>query len=224
MSSMDRQYIEAHAVIERYLQGKLRPEEQQAFEEAYLGDPELLEEVELAEKLQQGMADLDERGAIPGSRPRPLTSYFAVAASVLLAVSVGFSVSLYRENLSLQNSANLVAGASLTRLPLIAVRGSAGGVNILAAPSEDDLVVLLADSGFESYTDFRVTVIRQDPPPAVTIWERTGLEPGYDDQLAIGISGGLLTIGEYEVLVEGRTAGGVFAEVGRLPLTVELGD
>ena len=116
MTSMDRQFIETHAVIERYLQGKLPPDEQEAFEEAYLGDPELLEELELAEKLKQGLADLNAKNAIADPRSRPWTSYYAMAASVLLAVSVAFSVSLYRDNLSLQNSANLVAGASITRV------------------------------------------------------------------------------------------------------------
>ena len=38
---MDRQYIRDTQVIERYLQGRLTAAEEQAFEEAYLADPEL---------------------------------------------------------------------------------------------------------------------------------------------------------------------------------------
>ena len=222
MSSMDRQFIEAHAVIERYLQGKLQPEEQEAFEKAYLGDPELLQQLELAEKLQQGMADLNAQG--PVLAPQPWLRHYAVAASVLLAVSVAFSVTLYRDNLSLQDSRSLVAGTSITRLPLISVRSGNSGVNVLTAPSDSELVVLLVDSGFEPYTDFRATVSREVPAPAGTIWELSGLAPGFDDQLALGISGSLLIPGEYEVLVEGRMVGGDFAEVNRLALTVEMGD
>ena len=38
---MDRQYIRDHQVIERYLSGALTADEEQAFEEAYLGDAEI---------------------------------------------------------------------------------------------------------------------------------------------------------------------------------------
>ena len=50
---MDRQYIRDHAVIERYLSGALTAEEERAFEEAYLGDQELLDQLQAAERLRE---------------------------------------------------------------------------------------------------------------------------------------------------------------------------
>ena len=61
---MDRQYIRDHAVIERYLSGALTAEEEQAFEEAYLGDQELLDQVQAAERLR----------AVPGVKSASVTN------------------------------------------------------------------------------------------------------------------------------------------------------
>ena len=61
---MDRQYIRDHAVIERYLSGTLTADEEQAFEEAYLGDAELLDEVQAAERLREGIKELDSAGRL----------------------------------------------------------------------------------------------------------------------------------------------------------------
>lgn len=49
------QEVEASGMIERYLQGRLDPEEMDRFESHYLESPELLEQLELAEALQEGL-------------------------------------------------------------------------------------------------------------------------------------------------------------------------
>ena len=54
---MDRKNTQHAELVERYLQGRLSPEDEQAFEEAYLADPRLLEEVQLAERLRAGFKD-----------------------------------------------------------------------------------------------------------------------------------------------------------------------
>src|SRR5688572_28028059 len=100
---MDRQYIRDHGVIERYLSGALTAAEEQAFEEAYLGDRELLDEVQAAERLREGIKELDgvarlERLRAPARWRQWLASpQYAAAASVLFAVPLGFSAILYRE-------------------------------------------------------------------------------------------------------------------------------
>ena len=48
---MDRRYIRDNQVIERYLKGTLTADEERAFEELYLGDPDLLDEIELVDGL-----------------------------------------------------------------------------------------------------------------------------------------------------------------------------
>ena len=77
---MDRQHIRDTDVIERYLQGTLSAAEEQAFEEAYLADPQLLEELEVAERLRAGFKDLDAAEA-PGRAAPPRSRWLGFVAS-----------------------------------------------------------------------------------------------------------------------------------------------
>src|SRR5262245_15181334 len=118
---MDRQHIRDNEVIERYLSGALTADEEQAFEEAYLGDPELLNQVETAERLRDGIKKLDAAGRLERMRPPArwrqwlASPQYAAAASVLLAVSLGFSAMLFRENTILRQDGLAQVSAS-TRL------------------------------------------------------------------------------------------------------------
>jgi hypothetical protein len=194
--------------IEQYLQGRLSPSEEQAFEEAYLGDPDLLDQIMLTEKLQQGFKD---------SAPAPMavahsakawrfwnTPQYAAAASVLFAASMLMSGLLYQDNRSLRDAGSSVVAASpATRLvPLIAVRGQADFE--LAAPAAGEWTVLLADPGFGDYDRFEASVSRQTPAGIEPVWQSAGLKPGYEGLLAIGLPGRLLTAGDYELVIRGR--------------------
>src|SRR5262252_7885366 len=125
---MDRQYIREHQVIERYLKGELTAEEETEFEEAYLGDPDLLDEIELVERLQGGLKKLKASGGVARHRGawfRGLaTPQYAAAASALLALSLVVSSALYVQNLALRQGQGLVANGAVTRIvPLLGVRG-----------------------------------------------------------------------------------------------------
>jgi hypothetical protein len=52
---MDHEHIESHHVADRYLQGKLTPEEADRFEEHYLSCQECLGRLDRAERLQRGL-------------------------------------------------------------------------------------------------------------------------------------------------------------------------
>ena len=69
---MDRQYIRDNQVIERYLQGRLTADEETAFEEAYIGDPDLFQELRAAELLRRGLElhDADSSDEQPRSAAR----------------------------------------------------------------------------------------------------------------------------------------------------------
>jgi len=51
---MDHTYIEENQVVDRYVMGKLPPDEAGRFEDHYLSCPECLDRLELAESLQRG--------------------------------------------------------------------------------------------------------------------------------------------------------------------------
>ncbi len=205
---MDRQYIREHQVIERYLRGTLTPDEEQAFEEAYLGDPELLDEIELAERLRDGVKELGAAGGIERLSPRktwfnaPFARQWAAAASVLLVVSLAVSGGLCREKLTLRPGSGLVAGMNTRLLPVVTLRGDPE--TELEAPGADAWAVLLVDPGFTPYDSYRAVVARVSGDDSVAIWSVDGLETEYQDQLAIGLPGRLLPPDRYEIVITGR--------------------
>lgn len=205
---MERRDIEDRQIAERYLQGRLTADQERAFEEAYLGDPDLLDDLILTEKLQQGLrlhgreVRARNRWSAVFASPR-----YAAAATVLLALSVTLSGTLYLENRSMRDG-GLEArfeGSGVTRLlPLVTVRGD--DVNEVARPETGEWVVFLVDAGFTEYDEYRAVVSRRTPAGNESVRQLEGLVPTYDGMLPIGLPGGLLAPGDYEILVEGRMA------------------
>jgi hypothetical protein len=195
--------------IERYLQGRLPADEEQAFEEAYLSDRELLDDLILAEKLQQGFKELDTTNEatpqIRGGfwRDFAATPQFAAAASVLLVASALFSGLMYLENQSLREAApGLAANASTRLVPLFTVRGE-GDVEV-APPAADEWTVFVADPGFTPYDEYDAIITRSSGASSEQVLRLQGLMPAYDGQLAIGMPGQLLESGDYVVEINGR--------------------
>jgi hypothetical protein len=205
---MDRQYIREHQVIERYLKGQLSSTEEQEFEEAYLADQELLDELELVERLGDGLKRHGTSAALAPRRSAPwlrtlASPQLAAAASILFVVSLVFTGALYRENLSLRQGQGLTANGGVTRLlPIVGVRG-ASGIEV-EAPGPNEAAVLLVDPGATSHDVYRAVVSRRTEHGATPVWTVDGLTVGYEDQVAVGMPGKLLTPGEYEIVVEGR--------------------
>ena len=90
-TSMDHQSIDAGNIAERYVTGRLPPEEAARFEEHYLDCPSCCARVEAAERLQRGLRRLAEEAAVRRSRRSPRWSRsprLALAAAALLAVAL----------------------------------------------------------------------------------------------------------------------------------------
>jgi hypothetical protein len=206
---MDRRDIEERQIAERYLQGRLSEDEERAFEEAYLGDPDLLDELILSDKLRRGLRVESEARAAGGTRrsvgvgawlgsPR-----YAAAATVLLAISAVLSGTLYVQNRDLRDAAAQAPGSGVTRLlPLVTVRGD--GANEIDRPAATEWIVLLVDAGFTEYDEYRATVSRSAPDGVEPLRRLDGLTPSYDGMLPVGLPGSALAPGEYRIVAEGR--------------------
>jgi hypothetical protein len=226
---MDRQYIRDHEVIERYLSGALTADEEQAFEEAYLGDSEILDQLQAAERLREGIKELDAAGRLGRPRPGWLRGLgsprYAAAASVLLAVSLGFSTVLYRENRDLREGA-LSPTSTITRfVALDSVRG--GNVSTIREPEDDEWTVLLVDAGPTEYDIYRAVLTRRVGEQSEEIWSRADLAPELGGSISIGVPGRVLRPGSYEARLEGRMndwPADRFDEITRTPLTVVARD
>lgn len=210
-------------LIDRYLAGELAGEELEAFEERLLYSPVLLDELEASERLRQGVQDVAamERANAPAFRAvasagsASVVSLFrspryAMAASVLLLISLGVSSYLLQQNLQ---TPGMDGGLpALTRIiPLVSVRAAAGSepVNQLVLGDELQQYVLMLDPGFEDYTHYRASVLRLEPgESARLLWQVDNMIPGYEDMLALGVPATLLQTGDYEVRVDGWRNGG----------------
>lgn len=215
---MDEDRINDSLLIERYLQGKLSEEEVADFEESFLSSEELLDELEAAEHLQQGLNDLTtlEKAQVPGKDRLPgklvsgINSMFqspryAMAASFLLVVSLGFSSFLIQQNVRLsENSPGLAVPVGI--VPLVSVRGTTSGepVNTLHLGDTAQQYVLMLDPGYETYAHIRATVFRLDPiREPVRLWQVDNMLPGFEDMLALSLPGSILESGDYEIRLEG---------------------
>lgn len=217
-------------MVERYLQGRLTADEEQAFEEAYLSDPALLDELVLTERLRHGLRHAEAADARPGHAAdgggrwrRTFGSVpYAAAATVLLGISLAFSAALLVQNRNLDAvQGPSSAGAAPTRLvPLVTVRGD--GVNRVEAPPSGEWAVLLVDAGFTEYAAYRATLTRAADGAEEQVARLEGLSPTYDGRVGVGVPGSALTPGDYELRLEGRVPGadGGFEPITRTSLTV----
>jgi hypothetical protein len=212
--------------IERYLSGRLTAAEEQAFEEAYLADPRLLEAVELTERLRLGFADA---AAVQAAPPRPAaragwlglvsSPRYGIAASLVAAVALAAASVLFVQNQELGTTGTNVARHTRV-LSLVAVRGGAGNANEISAPSAGEWTVLMLDTGFAAYDSFNAALLRAGTNEELL---RLNGITASDGMVAFGLSGSALPPGRYEIRLEGErrdSAAGVSDELSRTPLTV----
>jgi hypothetical protein len=202
---MDRQYIRDNQIVERYLQGRLTAEEESAFEEAYIGDPDLFQELKAADLLRRGLSlqAADESANLPRPAARGANApRFALAASLVAAVGLGFSAYLFQENRALRGGAVVADAAPARVVPLLAVRGE--DPNRIESGGSNEWTVLLLDPGFSPYDRYRATLVRRSGGNATELLSVDGLSPSYEGQLAFVVASRLLTPGEYDVALTAR--------------------
>lgn len=206
---MDRNYIERHLLVDRYIQGKLEGSEKDAFEERLVWDEALVDEVELAERLRDGLRDAAAVQARVAESPGFdlfatvsglfATPQFAAAASFLLAVTLTTGILMSPFEKSSDRSAT--PGSQTDIVPLFATRGD--NAKSIAVDPGSWTVLLVEVTG--DYPSYRAT-IRRDEPGTDPVWMQDGLVPTYPESLAIGMPGSALVPGRYVLAIEGALA------------------
>ena len=98
---MDRQYIDNHHIIERYLADRLSDAERAEFEAYYLEHPDVVQEMETVARFKAGLMDLERAGeldALIAGRPRTGSLNYLVAAAAIAAVAVGVTLFATRDS------------------------------------------------------------------------------------------------------------------------------
>jgi hypothetical protein len=219
---MNREYISEHNVVERYLMGRLSDEELAAFEERCLWDQEMLDELEAAEGLREGLRDFDA-GAVQSAPRRPLARWllspqWAAAASVLLVVSLATT-----GRLLLTQGPGSTDGLATARVYSIEMMRTAGEPDVvLRVDPADRWVVLLVYPDLERHDRFQVSLHRKGE--AEPLWQAKDIPPGRAESLAISLPAELLVPGNYHIRVQGLEAPGTAQPVGEVHFRVASGD
>ena len=202
---MEKRYIDTHLLVDRYLQDSLDESEKADFEERLVWDEELVDEVELAEKLRNGLRQSVETGeyrADESSGSSILTflrtPQYAAAASFLLAVAI--TLAIVNRPMMFDRAPNTGSVRKTEVMPLMALRSSDGPTLRINRAA---FTVLLVDV-VESHDTYRAT-LRSRAADNGEIWQEGGLVPNYLETLSIGIPGRLLAPGSYVMTIEGAT-------------------
>ena len=212
---MDRNYIDMHLLTDRYLRGDLAEDEKAEFEERLVWDQELIDELDLAERLRGGLRKSvsdnsysvsNLNSGIVGRLSDVLAiPQYAAAASFLLAVTLTVGVLL---NPLMPNLGNRDFDAPHVEIiPLLTVRGTSVQPVIF---HKGTTTILLVDA-VGDYDSYRVTVSK-DGPVAEPVWTQDQLLPTYPDSLAVNIPGDLLKAGRHILTVEGKQVSEIGAE------------
>jgi hypothetical protein len=86
MATMNRQYIDDHDIVARYLAGQLSDQEREQFEALFAQDPELLKELNKTAQFKAGLIDLKQSGAL--DRLLKLRPWWQNPKSVAAAASI----------------------------------------------------------------------------------------------------------------------------------------
>lgn len=215
---MDKRYIDTHLLVDRYLAGTIPENELADFEERLVWDEELIDELDLAERLREGMlaaageklyAPQSETDFLPRLRLVFSNTGYAVAASFIAGIALSVLV------LGSQSGKPVHEEMHYSVNELQVFRGT-GGPRIVTTLDAISILRFEVDESFEKY---RVTIqATEDSKP---LWQQGGLVADRDGMLAVGVPGTSLPSGSYVLTVYGIDNGQIvldrripFATVG----------
>lgn len=207
---MDRQYIDDHHIIERYLDDQLPDDEREAFEAYYVTRPEIVQQIELAVRVKLGFAKLERDGALePLLRPEKARSpswlklaAAATVAAVAIAVGVQFvgrtpaTPLLARTVAELSVGSNAVLKASA---PYTLVRRRDTNDATIELPGEPQALVLRLDlANVASSRSYQVTLRTPDGGEILT--KLPGLLPD-SGFVQVVLNSSAIAPGAYDLIV-----------------------
>ena len=232
--SMDRHYIEENQIIDRFLMNKLSEKEMAAFEQIFLEDPELVQEIEFRKRFIRGIREADRTGLLqlnndessgiwqwlPVMRPS-FPTVAAVSAAVLLMVAVLQYSQIARLQSVNEKQVNKIGQLTAPQVntllvPLGRTRGATIGdepVIRVHLSSAVEQVILSLDIEPLSFDNYRLSLDREG---AGRLWssDSDSAPP------AVVLPAELLTPGDYYLQIYGARSGDELAPVTQFSFTV----
>ena len=232
--SMDRRYIEENQIIDRYLMNKLSDEETETFEQFFLEDLELVQEIEFRKRFIRGLRKADRTGLLQSDDdqsssiwqwlPLMRPSFPAVAAisvAILLMVAALQYSQIARLQMVNEEQLNqigqlMVPQANTLLVPLGLTRGVTTRdepvVRVHLSPAVEQ-VILALDIDPLSFDNYRLSLDREG---AGQLWssDSDSAPP------AVVLPAELLVPGDYYLQVYGARSGEDLAPVAQFSFTV----
>jgi len=218
--------LEREQLIERYASGRLSPEETEAFEDYLVTHPEVLADVEAAEGLKAGLAELRQRGELgqliggTAGRRSWLPAY-ALVASVVAAVALG--VLGYVVITERAPTGDLYSAPAPAPLAVRLESARASGIplaNVIDIPSRPTMIELRTDVSLFDAASFSVQLDRRTGSVTTPVLILKGLTPDGSGDLAISLHSATLPAGDYVWTISGTTADGDRVDAGSIDFTV----
>jgi hypothetical protein len=212
---MNRQYLDDHHVIARFLSGQLSEDESREFEEYMIANPEIVHELESTARLKVGLHALNDRGELEGllkSKAFFRDTRYALAASIaILAVCalLYFRGGAPPTSHLLASMSTLVdpAGHLMPLARTYAILRTRGTdydalVELPTTPQAIELRVLPENSAHPAR--YRVSLARvTDDGSLSTIGSVAGLIPDANGFVSVYFDSSKLTHGRYQLTVRG---------------------
>lgn len=204
---MDRQYIDDHHIVARYLADQLTDAEREAFEDYYLEHPEMLREIEATARFKSGLARLQDSGDLAElMKPTPWYAewrYLAVAAVAIVVIGIALYFRTPAPPLMAANLAELDGPTSIASShALLRRRGSAFDAEV-TLPSDGDAIALRVLPEFgTSDSRYRIALARIDSDDKKDRLAEVEHLPADDDgMVTIYLNAPRIAPGDYEVTI-----------------------
>lgn len=204
---MDRQYIDDHHIVARYLADQLPEAEREAFEAYYLEHPDMVREIEATARFKAGLAQLQASGELSVLLKSPpwyaRWRYLAIAAAAVVIIGVAFYIRtpappLMAANLSALEGPSTIASSHA----VLRRRGSVFDAEV-TLPSTGEAIELRVLPEFTA-TDphYRISLARLDQDDQKEpLAEIERLSAGDDGMVTIYLNASRLAPGDYEVTI-----------------------
>ena len=233
---MDHSYIEDRQIVDRYLMRQLPDEEAVRFEDHYVHCQECLDQLELAEKLQQGLkrAVAGDAARVTASRQLGVLAWFArtlrspragLVAMAFLAVALLPAGLLLRdlrrtghqleEALRPQVNTGLFSFSPARGAPLSEQDPS----HVIRLAADPEWIVLSLELDAIEHESYRVILTCEGHE----VWRRGGLRPDHRDSLTLSLHSTWLVAGDYLARVEADAPAGDATPIARFSFRV-IGD
>lgn len=224
---MNANYVEQNQIIDRYLLGKLSEEQADEFEVLCLHDQNVLDQLELSEKMLHGFQRADEQNILPVIAPQPIVQNsshrplqgarhaaaarvfpmwnYATAASVFLGICLLSTITVFSQR---QAPSTFEPQINTPIFELTRTRSASAEPDYIVRISpKPEWMVLSMDLG-EGQVDYdsalyRAILLDQD---SSVVWQGDGLEASHMGSLTLSLNSAKLAVGNYKVKIE-RLAG-----------------